>query len=84
MEYSSLVKTYKAIESTSKRLEKTEIISDLLRKTSKHEVKTVIYLLEGRAFPKYDERKIGFSTRMIIKALSSSTGISVKDFTENL
>ena len=84
MEYSSLVKVYIALESTSKRLEKTEIISDFLKKTPKREVKTVIYLLEGRAFPKYDERKIGFSTRMMIKALSSSSGISVKDIESKL
>jgi len=84
MEYSSLVKVYKLIESTSKRLEKTEIISDFLKKAQKTEIKTIIYLLEGRAFPEYDGRKIGFSTRMMIKAISSSTGNQTKEIESKL
>ncbi len=84
MEYSSLVKVYKAIESTSKRLEKTGIISNLLKEAPKSQIKTIIYLLEGRVFPKYDERKIGFSTRMMIKSLSSSTGRSIKEIESKL
>src|SRR3989344_3730415 len=79
MEYSSLVKIYNALESTSKRLEKTEIISEFLKKTSKDEIKTTIYLLEGRVFPEWDERKIGFSTRLMIKAIASASGKSPKE-----
>jgi|SRR3989344_4928097 len=74
MEYSLLVKVYKALESTSKRLEKTEIISEFLKKTSKNEVKTIIYLLEGKVFPEWDERKTSFSTRLMIKAIASASG----------
>ena len=84
MEYSSLVKVYQAIESTSKRLEKTEIISDLLKKSPQQYIKTIIYLLEGRIFPRYDERKIGFSTRLMIKAISSTTSKSVKEVESKL
>ncbi len=79
MEYSSLVEVYKALESTSKRLEKTEIISEFLKKTSKEEIKTIIYLLEGRVFPEWDERKIGFSTRLMIKTIASASGKSPKE-----
>jgi len=74
MEYSLLVKVYKALESTSKRLEKTEIISEFLKKTSKNEVKTIIYLLEGKVFPEWDKRKTSFSTRLMIKAIASASG----------
>lgn len=79
MEYSSLVKVYNALESTSKRLEKTEIVSEFLKKTSKNEIKTIIYLLEGRVFPEWDERKIGFSTRLMLKTIASASGRSVKE-----
>ncbi|MBI4158736.1 ATP-dependent DNA ligase [Candidatus Woesearchaeota archaeon] len=84
MGYSSLVEVYKALESTSKRLEKTEIISEFLKKTNKEEIKTIIYLLEGRVFPEYDERKIGFSTRLMIKAISTASGKSVKEIEASL
>jgi len=76
MEYSKLVNAYKALEETSKRIEKTYIISELLENTPESELDQVIYLLEGRVFPAYDERKIGFSERYAIKALASATGDS--------
>jgi len=79
MLYAELVKIYQELEKTSKRLEKTEIISNFIKDIPESELKNVIYLLEGRVFPDWDERKIGFSTRLIIKALSASSGRSSKE-----
>jgi DNA ligase-1 len=76
MEYSELVKIYGGLESTSKRLEKIEILANFLKKVSKKELKEIVYLAEGRLFPEWDKRKIGFSGRSMIKALSSSSGES--------
>lgn len=76
MDYSTLVQTYEKLESTTKRLEKTKIISDLLKNTPENLLPQVIYLLQGRVFPKWDERKIGMSSKSVIKAISSSTGVS--------
>ena len=83
MRYSSLVEVYDKLEKTSKRLEKIEIISDALKKTRKDELKEIVYLLEGRIFPEWDKRKIGFSNRLMIKALSTGSGENV-DKIENL
>ena len=77
MDYSDLTKTYNALEATTKRLEKTEIISKLLRKTKESELKQVIYLLQGIVFPKWDERKTGMSSRLVLKAINSATGVSI-------
>ena len=76
MDYSKLVKVYEKLESTSKRLEKTYIISELLMNTSKKDLEKVIYLLQGRTFPRWDERKTGMSSRLILKSISLSTGVS--------
>ena len=76
MDYSKLVKTYCELESTSKRLEKTYIISELLLSTPKKDLDQVIYLLQGRVFPKWDERKMGMSSRLVLKSISFSTGAS--------
>ncbi len=78
MEYSELVKIYGGLESTSKRLEKIEILANFLKKVSKKELKEIVYLAEGRLFPEWDKRKIGFSGRSMIKALSSSSGRMVR------
>ena len=74
MDYSELVETYEKLEKTPKRLEKTQIISELLRKTPENILEEVIYLLQGKVFPKWDERKTGMSSRLILKAINSATG----------
>ena len=76
MEYKRLINTYERLSNTTKRLEKTEIISDLLKETSKKEIPEIIYLLEGRVFPEYDQRKIGMSSQLILKAIIKATGTS--------
>ena len=83
MLYSELVKIYQELERTTKRLKKTDIIADFIKNINEKELKNVIYLLEGRVFPEWDERKIGFSTRLIIKALSQCSGRSAKEI-ENI
>jgi len=76
MDYSKLVEYYTQLEKTTKRLEKTKIIADLLKKTPEEHLEKIIFLLEGRIFPKWDERKVGISSRLMIKAINSSTGVS--------
>ncbi len=76
MRYNELVKYYERLEKTTKRLEKTAIIEELLKKTKEEHV---IYLIEGRVFPEWDERKINFSNRLMIKAISSVSGANAKN-----
>ncbi len=70
-------KLYDRLVGTTKRLEKTEIIANFLKKTKKEDLENVLCLLNGRVFPLWDNRKIGFSSRLLIKAISSATGSSV-------
>jgi len=79
MDYRQLVDVYLNLEKTSKRLEKIEIISNLIKKCNKDDLVGVIYLLQGRVFPAHDERKIGMGSRLMIKALSHSLGVSVNE-----
>jgi len=76
MLYSKLVQVYKELEKTTKKLEKTEIIANFLKHVNKEEIKNVIHLLEGRIFPGHDERKVGMSSRLILKVIANSTGNS--------
>ena len=79
MDYPTLVDVYLALEKTSKRLEKVDIISDLLKKCNIDNLIIVVYLLQGRVFPLCDERKIGMSSRLILKAISQSAGVSLQE-----
>ncbi len=76
MEYSYLVKYYLELGSTTKRLEKVDILSKLFKEADTEELSLIVYLIEGSVFPELDERKIGFSSRLMLKALSSVTGVN--------
>ena len=76
MIYNELVKVYLNLERTTKKLEKTDILTEFLKNVNKNEIKDIIHLLQGKVFPEYDERKIGMSSRLILKVISISTGIN--------
>jgi len=76
MEYSKLVEVYEELNKTTKRLEKTHILSEFLKEANVDDVGQVILLLEGRVFPNYDPREIGIAARTMLKSLSAATGIS--------
>ena len=77
MRYAELSNLYDQLGKTTKRLEKTEIIANFLKETKQEDLEEVICLLNGRVFPLWDNRKIGFSDRLLIKAISSATGSSL-------
>ena len=75
MLYSKLSELYENLGSTTKRLEKIEILSKFLEYLSEKD-KDVLYLLGGNIYPDYDERKIGISTQLAMKAISKASGSS--------
>lgn len=75
MEYSKLVEVYGELDSTTKRLEKTHIISEFIKKVDADELPVVMLLLEGRIFPSYDQRDTGVASRLVLKALNTASGI---------
>jgi DNA ligase-1 len=75
MKYSELCKLYEELFNTSKRLEKTQILSLFIKNLSVSD-KEVIYLLLGKVYPAYDEKQIGISSQSVIKAISKATGES--------
>ena len=77
MKYIKLAEFYKEVSSTTKRLEKIAILSKFLQKLTDKD-KDIMYLLEGRIYPEYDERKIGISNQLAIKAISKATGTEKK------
>ncbi|MFH1248654.1 MAG: ATP-dependent DNA ligase [archaeon] len=79
MFYEDLVKIYEKLEGNSKRLEKTYILSELFKNVKNEEIVEIVCLSRGRVFPDYDEREIGISSQLAIKAISSSSGISAEE-----
>jgi len=81
MLYKKLAEFYEEVSSTTKRLEKIKILANFLKQI--HETdKDVLYLLLGDIYPEYDERKIGISNQLTIKAISKATGTEEKEVVE--
>ena len=83
MKYQKLVNVYQRLEATTKRLEKTHIISEFLKTVEAEDLPKVILLLQGKVFPNWDQSKIGVASRLILKAIAISTGIETKKIEEN-
>jgi len=81
MNYQKLAQLYEDCSSTTKRLEKIEILSKFLEFLSEKD-KDVMYLLLGRIYPEYDERRIGISNQLAIKSISKATGVNEKQITK--
>lgn len=77
MKYQQLAEFYEEASSTTKRLEKIEILSKFLKHLSEKD-RDVMYLLLGDIYPEYDERRIGISNQLALKAISKSTGAGEK------
>ena len=75
MKYQKLAELYEQVTYTTKRLEKTDILSKFLKELSEKD-KDVMYLLLGDIYPEYDERRIGISHQLAIQAIAKATGTS--------
>lgn len=78
MQYKKLVEFYEEASGTTKRLEKIEILSKFLKSIHEND-KDVLYLLLGDIYPEYDQRKIGISTQLAIKAIAKSCAVEEKE-----
>ena len=78
MRYKKLAELYEEISGTTKRLEKIKILSKFLKEVNESD-KEVLYLLLGDIYPEYNEKKIGISNQLTIKAISKATGTDSKE-----
>ncbi|MGV8162221.1 MAG: ATP-dependent DNA ligase [Candidatus Nanoarchaeia archaeon] len=79
MDFIELAKAYEELESTSKRLKKTLIVSRLLKETPEKELEKVLLLLQGRIFGASDEREMGVASKLVVKAISVAMGHDVSE-----
>ncbi len=77
MKYLELCGLYERLEKTAKRLEKTALIAQFLKKTPEKELEMVVLLLQGRVFPPWDPRELGLAAKLVAKTLASAYGVSL-------
>ena len=66
MKYQELVDVYSALEATTKRLEKTEIISNYLKTLDSDTIEKVGLLILGTVFPAWSSEEIGIGGKLVI------------------
>ncbi len=76
MLYSELAETFDRLESTGSRLEMTSILADFFRRTDRKDLRTVIYLSQGKLHPDFYPQVLGMADKLVLKAISSTSGAS--------
>ena len=74
LKYSLLADAYERIESTSKRLEMTNHLVNLIKQTPKALLSKVAYLTQGKLYPDFEGIEIGMAERMVIMCLVKTSG----------
>lgn len=76
MDYAVIADSYEKIEATTKRLEMTDYLVDLLKKTPKEAIACVVYLTQGKLYPDFVGIEMGVAEKLAIKALTRASGQS--------
>ena len=75
---------YEKIEATTKRLEMTDLLVDLLKNTPKAIIDKVVYLTQGKIYPDFVDLEIGVAEKLAIKALARASGRKESEIEEDL
>ena len=82
MKFRELALYLEKLEKTSSRIEITEILSDLFKKTSVSEIDKVVYLLSGQLAPSYQGIVFNMADKMVVRALSLAFRKNIQDITQ--
>jgi len=76
MLFDTLVETYSKLESTTKRLEMIDILTDLFKIADSGNIDKIIYMTQGKIHPDWKgQPEIGMAEKMVKEALIRVTGL---------
>ena len=78
MEFSVIAEIFERMEKTTKRIELTDILVELLKKTPKKLIPNIVYLIQGIIRPNFEGVELGIAEKLAIRAISKSVGFPVK------
>ena len=84
LNYSVIADAYEKIEATTKRLEMTSLLVDLLKNTPKDVIAKVVYLTQGKIYPDFAGMEIGVAEKLAVKALARASGRSETELEADL
>ena len=83
MEFSIIAEIFERMENTTKRIELTNLLVELLKKTPKKIIPNAVYLLQGIIRPNFEGVELGVAEKLAIRAISKSSGLSIKKIEDN-
>jgi len=84
LNYAEIADAYEKIEATTKRLEMTALLVDLLKNTPREIIAKVVYLTQGKIYPDFVSLEIGVAEKLAIKALARVAGRRESEIEEDL
>ena len=84
MRYSSIADAYEKIEATTKRLEMTDYLVEILKETPTSLIAKVVYLTQGKLYPDFVGIEIGIAEKLAVRAVARSAGHREKDIEEDM
>ncbi|MFH0970849.1 MAG: ATP-dependent DNA ligase [Candidatus Diapherotrites archaeon] len=79
MRFEPLAEAFDRIEKTAKRLDMTEQLATLFEKTTVEDMPNVVYFLQGRLAPAYENIETGLGEKFVIQAIGKATGYTKED-----
>lgn len=74
MKFTRLAEIFQEVEATTKRLEMTSLLVDLIKETPKEEIGKVVYLIQGKLYPDYEGVELGIAEKLVTKAVADVIG----------
>jgi DNA ligase-1 len=84
LEYAVIADAYEKIGATTKRLEITDLLVELLKKTPSEVIDKVVYLTQGKIYPDFVGIEIGVAEKLAVKALVKVSGRREAEVEEDL
>jgi len=82
MLFSELVEFYEKIEATTGRIEMTNLLVDLLKRTPPEIVDKVVYLTIGEIYPPFIGLELGVADKLALRAVKLASGMSEKEISQ--
>jgi len=78
MKFSIISDSFEKMETTSKRLELTDILVKLIKEIPEDVISKAVYLIQGKLRPNFEGIELGIAEKLVMRAMSKSSGIPLK------
>jgi len=84
LKYSRIAEAYEKIEATTKRLEMTDYLVELLKESRTDLIEKIVYLTQGKLYPDFVGIEIGIAEKLAVRAVAKASGYSEKAIEKDL